>query len=202
MNRISKKTNFTTLSNVFLRDNNISFKAKGLFAYMFSMSDGWNFTIKSISSQQKEGEDSIRTALNELKDNGYIIYEKHSDGSGTYHMQDKPELENPNLENPIMGKSNPIKKEQLTKNKNTYASDAFTKEQLEAIISYRSKIRKPIKTQQAVTGLSNCFKECYDAGYMFEEIFELMQEKQWQTIKLEWVSKETRPSNARQEYTW
>ena len=78
----------------------------------------------------------------------------------------------------------------------------FSKEQLKAIISYRSKIRKPIKTQQAVTGLSNCFKECYDAGYTFEEIFELMQEKQWQTIKLEWVSKEIRTSNALQDYTW
>lgn len=48
-----KKSNFTTVQNSILRDNRLSFKAKGLFCYMFSMSDGWNFTIRSIATQQK-----------------------------------------------------------------------------------------------------------------------------------------------------
>jgi len=70
----------------------------------------------------------------------------------------------------------------------------FTPEQFELIRAYRSKMRKPLKTQQAVTGLSRDFGECMKAGYSFEKLFELMQEKQWQSIKLEWVAKEIKPA--------
>ena len=115
-NRIKKRVaNFTVVSNSFLRDERISFKAKGLFCYMFSMSDDWNFTIKSIASQQFDGQSSIISALKELKDTGYISYEKHNDGTGTYTLNDEPKLENPNLGNPNLGKSTRIKKDQLAK---------------------------------------------------------------------------------------
>ena len=65
MNKIQKRqSKFIQVSNSFLRDNNVSFKAKGLFCYMFSMADNWNFTIKSIATQQKDGEASIISAMN------------------------------------------------------------------------------------------------------------------------------------------
>ena len=111
MNTVKKRaSNYAQISNEFLRDKNISFKAKGLFSYMFSMDDNWNFTIRSISIQQGEGETSIRTALNELKNFGFIKYVKHTNGKGTYFLDDVPNVENPNVENPIMGKSTRIKK--------------------------------------------------------------------------------------------
>ena len=66
----------------------------------------------------------------------------------------------------------------------------FSEEEYKTLKSYRSFIKSPLKTQKAVTGLSNSFKECYDAGYTFKQLFDLMQEKQWQSIKLEWVKKE------------
>lgn len=119
-NKIQKReSNFTQVSNSFLRDSNISFKAKGLFCYMFSMSEDWNFTIRSIAKQQKDGEASIISAMNELKEYGYITYTKHQDGTGTYFLDDEPKHENPNVENPNLGKSTRIKKTELTKNKNT-----------------------------------------------------------------------------------
>lgn len=123
MNIIKKKeSQFTQVSNIFLRDNRISFKAKGLFCYMFSMADGWNFTMQSIANQQKDGVASVSSAMDELKEYGYVVYEKHSDGKGTYHLDDEPKSENPNVENPnmgftIMGKSECIKNKQSSKNK-------------------------------------------------------------------------------------
>lgn len=120
MARISKRVSpYTQVSNLILRDNRISFKAKGLFSYMFSMEEGWNFTIKSIVAQQKDGQASIVSALDELKKFGYLKYEKHPDGSGTYHLDDMPNVENPNVGFPKLGKSTRIKKEQLTKNNNS-----------------------------------------------------------------------------------
>lgn len=119
MNRIKKRNNnFTQVSNTLLRDNRISFKAKGLFCYMFSMSEDWNFTLQSISTQQKDGLESIRSAMDELKDYGYVSYEKHSSGKGTYFLNDEPNMENPNMENTTMVKSDPIKNTDLDKNKN------------------------------------------------------------------------------------
>ncbi len=91
---------FTTIPNKFLRDKNISFKAKGLFAYMFSMANGWNFTIRSISNQQNQGEQLIKSALNELKNNRYVKYKKFSTGKGEYYLDPEPNVENPHVENP------------------------------------------------------------------------------------------------------
>ena len=108
-NKTRKQQNpFAQISNELLNDTNLSLKAKGAYAYMYSKPDGWNFTIKSMSKQLKEGEDAIRTALLELKDYGWCEYTKHQDGTGTYDIFTSPKLENPNLENPKMGKSQRI----------------------------------------------------------------------------------------------
>ena len=126
MNKIRKKElNFTQVSNSFLRDNNISFKAKGLFCYMFSMNENWNFTLQSIATQQKDGLDSIKSAMDELKQYGYVSYEKHSNGTGTYFLNDEPNVENPNVENPNLGKSTCIKNTNLDKNNNINYNDFF-----------------------------------------------------------------------------
>jgi|GEM_PF-2494406 len=91
--RIKKrKSNFTQIANSFLRDKRLSFKAKGLFAYMFSHDESWNFTLNSISKQQEEGVDSIRSAMNELKAYGYVVYKKYSNGTGIYYLDDEPHL--------------------------------------------------------------------------------------------------------------
>jgi len=118
-NNVVRKSNFTTVQNLLLRDNNLSFKAKGLFCYMSSMSKDWNFTIASIAKQQKDGIDSIKSAMKELKEYGYMTYTKHTNGTGTYTLIDEPKVENPNVENPYLGKSTCIKKEKFNKNKNT-----------------------------------------------------------------------------------
>jgi len=120
-----KESNFTVADNNFLRNGDLTFKAKGLFLYMLSMADGWNFTINSIAKQQKDGKASVSSAIDELKAHGYIVYEKHSNGYGTYHLienpysenqvMDEPKPENPDLGFPTMGKSECIKKEKLVK---------------------------------------------------------------------------------------
>lgn len=81
------------------------------------------------------------------------------------------------------------------KDKQEYKYTAFSVEQFDAIKSYRSLIKKPIKTQQAVSMLNNNFIECYDLGFTFDELFNIMASKQWQTVKSEWVLKERKQAN-------
>ena len=105
-----QNTNFTMVFNNVIHDKRLSFKSIGLFSYMFSKPDNWNFTIKSIASQVKDGEASIKSAMEELKEFSYLKYTKHSDGTGTYHLYYDPNVENPNVEKAIEGKSPPINK--------------------------------------------------------------------------------------------
>ena len=70
--------NSTKISNTILRDQNLTLKSKGLYAslaYFFSIPD-FNFTQKTIKTLCKNGEDSITSALIELKQNGYLKIKK------------------------------------------------------------------------------------------------------------------------------
>lgn len=127
-NKINKRErDFAQISNNFLRDPKISFKAKGLFSYMFSMQEGWHFTIQSIANQQKDGQAAIIAAMRELKSRGYITYTKNSDGSGTYYLDDcpsfEPNVENPHLGLPKLGKSPRIKNTKLNEKKEEFKKE-------------------------------------------------------------------------------
>lgn len=118
--------NFSMIPNSLLNDLNISLAAKGLYAFMRGKPPTWNFTIKSMAKQLKEGETAIRSALSELRDSGWVIYIKRSNGTGIYKLlwdnpkpenpnegnqtMAKPKLENPNVGNPMMGKPTRISK--------------------------------------------------------------------------------------------
>ena len=54
--RVNKTTNYTIMSNVFLRDKRLSLKAKGLLALMFSLPEEWNYSVDGLVSLCKEEE--------------------------------------------------------------------------------------------------------------------------------------------------
>ena len=204
--KVEKQKDYVQVQNSFLRDDRISFKAKGLFSYMFSMNDNWNFTIKSIATQQDEGVASISSAMNELKEFGFIIYEKYSDGSGTYILDDEPKLENPDMDNPIMRKSKCIKEDKLDKNTNSkqptqksnnnklfneyLASKETTKNEESLILDYlvyRKDIKKPITTIRPLNTYYNVIIELHTKGYDIKKCIELMKNNEWQKLDIEWI---------------
>ncbi|ABJ73601.1 hypothetical protein LACR_2127 [Lactococcus cremoris subsp. cremoris SK11] len=63
--------NFTILSNEFLRDENLSLKAKGLLAYILSLPDDWKIYFEEIEKHHRDGKASLRSAWKELESNGY-----------------------------------------------------------------------------------------------------------------------------------
>ena len=92
-----EKIPFTMVPNTVLTSTHISFKAMGIYAYLNSKPDGWNFTVNSIAAQVKEGRASILKGIQELKSNGFVEYYKKSDGSGVYHLLQQPKSENPTM---------------------------------------------------------------------------------------------------------
>lgn len=93
---------FTQVSNIILNDNQISLKAKGLFAYLFSKPDDWEFHISAMEKELKEKRDAILSTVNELIEHNYITRKQKNDGKfgGIIYEFILPHTENPHTENP------------------------------------------------------------------------------------------------------
>lgn len=74
--RVFKNKDYTTMSNYHLKDKNLTLKAKGLLSIMLSLNDEWKYSIAGLCSICLENETAIKSALNELKNNGYLIVSK------------------------------------------------------------------------------------------------------------------------------
>lgn len=95
---------FTTVDNLVLNDTNLSWKAKGLFVYLWSQSDEWNFYETEVAKHSTDGIVSLKNGLKELEDQGYLKRQRVRDEQGKFKenewiLSESPMLEKPMLEN-------------------------------------------------------------------------------------------------------
>lgn len=107
--RAKRQSNFTMISNVGLRDKNLSLKAKGLLSYMLSLPDDWVFYESELIRHSKDGRDAHRSALRELQDNGYLTKTQAKSKNGKFsevdwELTDEPLTEKPSTEKPSADK--------------------------------------------------------------------------------------------------
>ena len=114
MGKLIIKNRYGTIPNDLLNSIHISFKAKGMYAYIQSKPDNWEFSAERISKQVKEGLPSVISALKELENFGYLVRNRYQNNKGfwvvDYLLYEIPIEENlitgnPNEENPIIGKT-------------------------------------------------------------------------------------------------
>lgn len=104
-------TNFTQVSNLVLIDPWLSWKAKWIYAYLFSKPDNWNFSADRIKHEWSDWRDAILSGLRELETLWYISRKKLGNGTMVYYLGIEPITENPTLdiepkaENPTVGKA-------------------------------------------------------------------------------------------------
>lgn len=70
--RVQKNRNYTVMSNVHLKDKRLSLKAKGLLSMILSFPDDWNYSVNGLVSVCKENITAVKSAMNELKEYGYL----------------------------------------------------------------------------------------------------------------------------------
>ena len=63
---------FTIIDNDIINDPRMHLKALGLFAYMWSKPDDWQFYISEIATHFKDGESAVSSAIKELMELGYL----------------------------------------------------------------------------------------------------------------------------------
>lgn len=96
---------YTVIDNTCLQDPTMSLKAKGLYAYLMSLPEDWVLHQTELKRHFKDGKDSIRTAIYELIEKGYVTKTDTRNELGqivdcTYVVYDTPKGE-PNTETPI-----------------------------------------------------------------------------------------------------
>ena len=64
---------YMVISNHIFEDPNLTLKAKGLFGYLWSRPDDWNFFITELVRHFKGGRDQAMSALDELEKAGYLL---------------------------------------------------------------------------------------------------------------------------------
>ena len=74
--RVFKNTAYAVMSNYHLMSTAISLKATGLLSKVLNLPDKWDYSVKGLASICKEKESAIETALNELKEYGYLCVTK------------------------------------------------------------------------------------------------------------------------------
>lgn len=109
---------FTTTSNTIIRDERLTWKARGIFNYLWSMPDDWDFYAKEVAKHAKDGIHSLDSGLDELAKYGYLERTRLRDKKGRFGapvwvLHDDPAdaqkpkcgfpiLDNPKLEKPIL----------------------------------------------------------------------------------------------------
>ncbi|HEY3003357.1 MAG TPA: hypothetical protein VGJ44_13495 [Kribbellaceae bacterium] len=77
--RSRRRDQFTVVDNLTVRDERLSFRARGLLVYLLSMPPGWTTDHRKLSRHCREGERAVLAALNEMELLGYLVRRKLRD---------------------------------------------------------------------------------------------------------------------------
>ena len=116
--RAKREHNYTVISNKVYDKNQLSWQAMGMLGYLLTKPDDWSVIVSELVNVTKEtakptGKEGVYNILKELRDKGFIVVQKNSDGSTDYTVYDEPL---PNQGKPNQGKPNQGKPNQAEPN--------------------------------------------------------------------------------------
>lgn len=100
--RVEKNREFVVMSNRFLRNKEMSLKAKGLLALCLSLPETWDYSMNGLVAICKENITAVRSALKELEEHGHLKINKVKNKKGQFEYEyvifEQPHIENLPLE--------------------------------------------------------------------------------------------------------
>jgi hypothetical protein len=92
--KMKYERDFTQIPNNFIRDEKLSYRARGILHLLLSHETGFSVTLKALASATpKEGLDAVRAAVEELEQHGYL--RRYSSRRGGQFRADDWELTDP-----------------------------------------------------------------------------------------------------------
>ena len=194
------ESQFTQIHNAWIRDPNLSYKAKGLLTYLLSHEVGYTITIGQIIRESGDGKQSVRSALEELIKAGYLETKRTTDERGynaglAYFIKDpatpksdNPTLENPTLDNQTALENNLIKKTIKEKKPTDTPFESFWAlypkriAKADALKAWNKAIKR--KTPEELIALTRAYSEGklpdmtfipYPASWLNKELYEAVE---------------------------
>lgn len=101
--RVEKNREYVVMNNKFLRNKEMSLKAKGLLALCLSLPDDWDYSINGLVAISKENLTAIRSGLKELEKHGHLKINKKKNEQGRFEYEyviyETPAIENLYVDN-------------------------------------------------------------------------------------------------------
>jgi hypothetical protein len=83
--KIKKRTHpYVMIDSRVLNDASLSWRAKGLHAYLLSKPDNWKVIFTDLVKHARDGSDAVRATLNELRDHGFAVLKSMRDDRGLW----------------------------------------------------------------------------------------------------------------------
>lgn len=82
--RRANKIKWVTVDKGFIEDKSLSLKAKGMLLYLLSLPDDWKVFLDELADHHKDGRDSVKSAIRELKDKHYVVFNRPTDKNGKF----------------------------------------------------------------------------------------------------------------------
>jgi hypothetical protein len=208
MPKLVIKNRYATVPNNLIENPNISLKAKGLYAYIQSKPDGWDFSAERISKSCKEGLDSVRMGLIELENAGYLQRIKSKDEKGLFSIEyvlheysalDFPTSDNPTLDFPTLENTQNHNKKDLSKKDNNKKDNnrafsffdsllAIAGAENESLVKDFMLVRKNKKATNSETAFNLFKNECAKSGRPVSEILTTCISRDWKSFKADWLN--------------
>lgn len=111
MPKIKKKyaEHYTVIDNALIKDDRLTWKARGILVYLWAMPDDWNYREIEVAKHAKDGRSSLRAGLDELEKFGYLERKRRRNKDGLladseWMLSDKPMFDFPTLDKPTLEK--------------------------------------------------------------------------------------------------
>ena len=203
--RVEKNRNYTVMSNEFLRNRELSLKAKGLLAVCLSLPDTWDYSINGLVAICKESITAVRNAMKELEEHGYMKINKLQNEKGHFYYEyvifetphtgflyvDNADMDKLPMENPVVGNQGQLNTNQLsteevsTNELNLYIEERVNPQLFDAFKNYL-EMRKEIKAPLSLRGLKMLITRMENLSNDNIQIQKLMLENatlnQWKNI--------------------
>jgi len=173
MSRFTKDIGlFTQIANELIKDKNLSWSAKGVYCYLASKKDGWQFYQQEIAKNSSNGIDATRTAIQQLVKFGWLSRsatmghnEKGYNSGYDYHLHNKPYVGKPNVGEPHTSNTNKSNTNKSKVTKVTLASAVkkekppISDEVLKHYYKAVSELSIPVKNNSNLKIKSNALKK-------------------------------------------
>jgi len=190
MAKLKIENRYGIIPNSVLSNKELSFKAKGIYAYIQSKPENWDFAVSRIAYDSKDGRDGISSGIKELEDVWYLTRKKFKNEKGQWDIEytlydkpvtenpareeeetvtDNPATENPSTENPETNKKRNTKKEI---SKQEYFEDHKLNDTYLEFIEHRKQLKAPM-TELAITKSTNKLNT-WLSSYKTEEVIEFI----------------------------